>query len=285
MKQKNLYKFLFAGCLLLAVLSALLSAAAVAVDYDPQENYFTKDALLYPAAIITAAASFAVGIAAVCTTPRKELRDTPFCDRSVVLPTTPGFLIVLLAIAIQENSVPTSSILFPILMVVLILSIAYTVLSALPKIIKARPNLVAGIGLFSILACLLLTIYLYFDLTVEMNAPLKLFLQIGLLCAMIYYTTELRYLLKIPMPRLFLMTGVAAVSIGSLCIFSLPVAFLTDRISRFDYLACALLVLTIFVTVVVRAITLITPKKVEEQTANESESLPFEPQSDSNDQN
>ena len=101
---------------------------------------------------------------------------------------------------------------------------------------------------------------------------------------MIYHTTELRYLLKIPMPRLFLITGVAAVSIGSLCIFSLPVAFLTNKLSRFDYLACALLVLTILITVVVRTITLITPKKVEEQASNEPESVSSEPQSDSNDQ-
>ncbi|MBQ9806396.1 MAG: hypothetical protein IJW49_07835 [Clostridia bacterium] len=282
MKQKNLYKPLFAACLLLAVIAAILSAVAVITDYDTHENYFSKNAPLYLAACITAVVSLAVGIAAVCVTPRNELRDSPFCERNISSPAALGFLITLFAISIQENLEQSSLFLIPFITAALILATAYSVLSSLPKLVKERPNLVAGIGLTTVLACLFLNIYLYFDLTIEMNAPLKLFIQIGLLSAMIYYTTELRYLLKIPMPRVFLLVSVAAVSLGSLCIFALPVAFLTDKLPRFDYLACALLVLTILISIVVRAVTLIAPKKVDMQPTCEAESSPSEPQSDSN---
>lgn len=283
MKQNNLYKVLFAVCIVLSVLAAVLSAAAVAVDYDPQKNYFSSNAPLFWAACITAAVAFAVGIAATVTTPHEKLSDTPFCNRINAYPTAVGFALALSAISLQEVSEPTSQLLIPFMVIALALSTAYSILSSIPNLIKNRPNLVAGIGLSSIASCLLLNIYLYFDLTVEMNAPLKLFVQIGLLCAMLYYTAELRYLLKIPMPRVFLLVGSATVSIGSLCAISLPVAFFTDKLPRFDYLACAVAVLAVIIVVIARMFALLNPKKDPIQPLSETiDTEPLDSQCDSN---
>jgi len=289
MKNKNCYKPLFAVCLSLAVLAAILGGISIVTDYDDHANYYVEQAPLYLAACIAAVASLLAGVAAAILTPREILHTSPFTSRKFFPVSACGFLVALIAILTTDDN---TEMIPPLLMFLtvgtLILSIVYAVLSGISSLTEDYPTLVAGFGLFAPLSCLFLNVYLYFDLTVEMNAPLKIFVHLGLLGAMLYHTGELRYLLKNPMPRTFLAISAATVAVGSLCTFTLPVAFLTDRFSRLDYLACALLALTVMITAALRTFFLISHEPesncecAEELADAESESEPLDTQSDSN---
>lgn len=298
MNKKNCYKLLFAICLLLAVVAAMLAGIAISTDYDTKANYFVSHAPLYTAACVVAVVSLITGIVAAICTPTKDLNSMPFSKRNTIPTAAGGFLLVMIAILIQKHSQTIPQILIFLALGATVPAAIYVLLSSFPSQTQKHPTMVAGFGLFSILACLLLNVYLYFDLSVEMNAPLKIFLHLGLLSSMLFYTCELRYLLKTPMPRLFLAVSVATVSLGSLCALSLPVAFLANRFARFDYLACALLVIAVMITAILRTLTLLNPESDSEgdtepteeispeeaPTEEASEQSPIDTQSDSNDE-
>lgn len=290
MKKNNCYKPLFAACLSLAILAAVLAGVAIVTDYDTRANYFVSQAPIHLASCIAAVASLITGIVAAICTPAEALSPTPFAKRNIFPAPAVFFLLAFVAILIQKHAKSIPETIIFLTLGAMFPSAIYALLSASPAQTKKHPTMVAGFGLFAILACLLLNVYLYFDLTVEMNAPLKIFLHLGLLSSMLYYTCELRYLLKNPMPRLFLAVSAATVSLGSLCALSLPVAFFANRFSRYDYLACAFLVITVMATAALRTMTLLNPESPDEDTEDPEEAsseeapeeTPTDTQSDSN---
>ena len=108
------------------------------------------------------------------------------------------------------------------------------------------------LGSTAVLGCALLNAYYYFDVSVEMNAPIKVLLQTALLFAMIYYTCELRFLLGRGKPRLFLVFAYATVAASSLCAISLPVALLCGIIQKPIYAMGAVTLLGISLTATLR---------------------------------
>ena len=113
------------------------------------------------------------------------------------------------------------------------------------------------LGLTAPLACILFNAYYYFDATVEMNSPVKTATQVGLLCAMLYFVYELRFLMDAPMPRVFLMTAFWVRSLGTLSALAIPVAYLTGKCDRIDYVAGAILTFCVMLTAGLRVQTLL----------------------------
>ncbi len=122
----------------------------------------------------------------------------------------------------------------------------------------------ALLGFSAVIACILLNSQFYFDTTLEMNAPLKINVLMGLLVAMLYYVQEMRALLKIPMPRLSAFISASTVAISGLSAISIPLAYLlgtfdrtgslrqltvmADRFVHPEYLAGAAVLLGVFIT-------------------------------------
>ena len=104
------------------------------------------------------------------------------------------------------------------------------------------------LGFAPILSCILLNAYYYFDLSFEMNTPVKMTLQVSLILIMLCYTGELRFLLGRSLPQLYLILHGWAQAVGALCAVSVPIAFVFDRFHRVDYAAGALLIFTVLLT-------------------------------------
>lgn len=92
----------------------------------------------------------------------------------------------------------------------------------------------ALIGFSTVIGCILTVGYYYFDASLEMNAPVKVHVMMGLLFTMLYYTAELRFLLGNGKPKILTLLSASVVSIGALTALPLPIAFLAGR---FDQLA------------------------------------------------
>ena len=225
-------------------------------------------------ALILAILGAVAGSVAAVMTDRQALRSTIFGAKNFPAPLAFGavaaaFLFLLYQLTSKRADASIS--LFDVITAVcLILTVAYAVLTSIRKTVETGA-LAAFLGIFAVVACILLNAYYYFDVSIEMNAPLKTATQVGLLCAMVYFTGEIRYLLGTPMPRTILMLGAWLISLGALSALAVPVAFFAGKLDRPDYLAGALLSLSAALTALFRLHTLLGSKKNADEAASTPE--------------
>ena len=137
-------------------------------------------------------------------------------------------------------------------------------------------------GFSTVIGCILLCGYYYFDATLEMNAPLKVSVLTGLLFAMMLYTGEIRVLIGTPMPRAHLLFSVCTLGLGSLSALPIPVAYLAGKFDRLanvktnrfmiahfshpEYLVGAVVLLGICITAAWRICKILFTKKMIEES-------------------
>lgn len=232
--------------------AALLVSAAVAFFYDKGTNYFVPDALLFRFAVIFAFLAFAAAIANAIIIPKDTLTSrSPFgANLLVALPASLGFAVG--GIFLTLNFIQSKSYLALAAAVALLLSMLHTLFCEAGYRIKA-------LGFFPPVACALLVCILYFDASMEMNAPLKVAAQCALLPLMLYFTAELRYLLDCALPRLYLALALGSVALSSLCTLAIPVAIVAGFLDNASCLTAALVVLGANITVLFRLKRFLTP--------------------------
>jgi hypothetical protein len=125
-------------------------------------------------------------------------------------------------------------------------------LSAIHLLLSETDRKLTPLGYFPPLACASLVCILYFDASMEMNAPLKVAVQCALLPLMLYFTAELRYLLGRELPRLFSALALGSLAVSSLCILTVPVASIMGTLNNAYCLIAAIAVIGINATVALR---------------------------------
>ena len=255
--------------LISACLAALLQVIAVLTIYQPDSHYFDQTSILPSLAVFVAIVGAICGTVAACMTERQSLNDTPFSRNASRAPIAVGFLAP--AILLPNSEFNVNSVLTIAIVAISGIAVVYGILTNVPPLAQKIPTATVLTGFAAVIGCVALNAYYYFDMTLEMNSPLKVSVQMGLLFATLYLTGELRYLLGVPMPRTFLMLGAWLVSIGALSAFAIPVAYFAGLTNRDDYMAGAILVLCILLTALARAFTLLFSKSQanSEQTPNE----------------
>ena len=217
--------------------AAVLSIFAVAFLYDENTHYFLSGSKIFPIAVICAVLAFAAAIVYALVIPKEELvSSSPFGSRLVfALPAALGFGAGAILSIIEFAK--SQSILFLIAAIFLLLSTAYVLLSE-----TDRAN--AFLGFAPPIACALLIGVLYFDISLEMNAPLKVVAQCALLPLMLYFTAELRYLLGRELPRLYLALALCSIAASSLCVLAVPLASFVGMLGNTNSCLTAALIVT-----------------------------------------
>lgn len=243
MNKKN--KILFGlrlGSAISALLAEILWVLAILVQYDDASNYFVHGATLPTLAGILVALGVVLGTVAAILTDPTVLPGTVFSDEPQINPAAFGFFAAAICMIVSVT-MGTASLLSILFIVAALLGAIYAVCVAHPNLRRSE-TAVAFIGFFAVIACILLCAYYYFDLSVEMNAPIKTTVQLGVLAAMVYLLAEIRFLLGNGQKRVSLALSFALVSIGAFSSLAVPIAFLAGKTDRIDYLAGALLVLS-----------------------------------------
>lgn len=244
MKRNNVSGVARYVALASAPIGALLLLCALLFEYDKGTNYFAVGAILPTVAILVAILSFGSGILSALLSDPKGRKTSPIAPSPLpALPSAIGF--VLCAVGMLMSKTDATNILIALL---LIFAAAYALFSSR----GASPLL----GAAPVLACALLNIYHYFDISAEMNASLKLIIQVPLLFIMIYYTCELRYLIGRPLPLLYLIFAYGAFAFSVLPILTLPVAYALGLAVRADYTACGLMLFGVSLTIFFRILHL-----------------------------
>ena len=253
--------------LLSAGVAAILQTLAILFSYEDTSNYFVPGAHLPIAAIIFALISLLTGLATAFLHRPRDKKEIASHFHSLHYVTAFGFLCALSGIMLEliqkalktwerhtdsqrffEDYLNGLRIKLTLLCVpFLILAICYCILLA-RKGYKKDPQQTAWLGLAAVIACALLSANLYFDMSIEMNAPVKIFSQGGCLCAMVFFTAELRRLLEKKFATLLLALSNLLISMISLSSLAFPVAYLTGAIDRFEHFAYALFLLCMLPT-------------------------------------
>lgn len=244
------------GILLFA--AAILQMIATLTAYDPQANYFLAETILPTVSVILAITGALIGITASFLVGKELNRSVPFSDD--LYPALPAVIATLVAALLLLTF---GKGLFASISSLLLLGTALYAALSESKFRTAAPATVALLGFLPVLASAALTAYYYFDTSIEMNAPFKVLLQTALLFSMLYFTGELRFLLNRSQPRLYLSLSVCALASSLCCAFALVPAILGGISDRIDYLAGALAVFGIAITLIFRILHLLIPTKTD----------------------
>ena len=251
--------------ILLIALTAVLQIVAVVTVYEGETHYFRTGSILPKLSVFSALLAALCGTLAAAGTDLSSLSPTPFSKKNTISPLFFGFLAVTVLMIASRKAIDASLGVVAILSAVA--SLPYTVLIGIPTARKKATSLTLW-GFAPVVASILLLAYFYFDNTLEMNAPLKVSVQIGLLMIPLLMTGELRYLIGREQPRLFMMLATWTASVGALAAPSVLVAFFIDKASRIEYVAGALLVFCASITALsrIRNLTL-TKENIAEESA------------------
>ena len=245
--------------------ATLLSTFAVAFLYDENANYFVPGSKIFPIAVICAIIAFVAAILLAIVIPKEEtVSGSPFGSRLVfALPAALGFGAGAILLIIEFAK--SQKILFLIATLFLLLSAAHVLLSE-----TDRAN--TFLGFAPPIACALMVGVLYFDTSLEMNAPLKVVTQCALLPLMLYFTAELRYLLDREIPRLYLALAFCSFAASSLCVLAVPLASFAGMLDNTNNcLAAALIVLGANITILLRLKRYLKPTPAPENETKETD--------------
>ena len=244
--------------------AALLSPFAVAFLYDENANYFAPNARIFSIAVILSILAFAAAILLAIVIPKEEtISKSPFGSRLVfALPAALGFGAGAILLVIEFAK--SQKILFLIATLFLLLSAAHVLLSETDRVNTF-------LGFAPPIACALMVGVLYFDTSLEMNAPLKVVTQCALLPLMLYFTAELRYLLGREIPRLYLALALGSIAASSLCVLAIPLASFIGALNNIPCLAAALTVAGANVTILLRLKRYLKPIPAPENETKETD--------------
>ena len=234
--------------LALVPLCTILHLLNVLFSFDQGSNYFHADTLLPLVANLLTLLTAAVAIVSAIAESKQECSGTPFGKQLfVALPAAIGLAVtsvyLLVDFFLQSNWLAFATAVFLILTTVYVLRCETS---------KRQSSKTALLGFASPLACALLIGVLYFDTSLEMNAPMKVATQCALLPLMLYFTAELRYLLGRELPRLYLALALISLVASSLCILAVPAASIAGFLKNTNCLFAAITVAGLNVTVLLR---------------------------------
>lgn len=258
------FKLLWGGFAALVLCAFACNGIALWKEYDPNANYYLSTARFPLVSCICAGGALICGIAAACVTRSESLSESIFSERYRFPWIAIGFFGAALLLAVDHVSVIG---LFAVPF--LVIAGLYAVSAENPK--WRKPNgWVTALGFSTVIGSILLNAYYYFDFTLEMNAPVKIQVQLGLLMLMLCGTGELRYLLGIAKPKLYLVLSVGGITASAVTAVPLIGLYMTGRFTRPDYFAGILLLLTFAVSQSVRLIYLLQGHdKPDRQTDSE----------------
>ena len=262
---------------LLTVAVALLVAVVRCLNlfffFDSDIGYYQSNAvlpvvevvLLILAGILLAVVSFRW----LRHTPAEYASATPASVKGIA--TLSAALSVLTVVQLASVEVGSS---FPhFLMVLSVASAAYFLLNAWGGA-SVLPRFLTGLG--GILALVVSLALSYFDITVQMNAPDKIFFQLACLSFMLFTTEELRFTVGAPRKGLYFFSVGCAVLFGTMSMLPSLIGIIAGVLEAPSWAPCYGLLIANLIYAVARMLSLVwkeqaSSEELPQESADENE--------------
>ena len=216
-KSPRLYLF---SSMITAIPAILFQSLAYLKAYNHSEaNYFFANSSLPTLATIFSILSCLLAVATIFLWKNNPIEIRPQKGSLASFPAALGFLVGGVLMLLSNTTKLTYA-----LPVLCFLAAIYNIAIIFAN--DQSKTAIALIGFSAVIACILFSGYYYFDTTLEMNAPLKVTTQVAFLSVMVYFISEIRSLLDIELPRIYLLTSALVVGIGALAAIPVPLAYL-----------------------------------------------------------
>ena len=247
-----------------AAIASLFMVISVLLSFEKGTNYFEYGAVLPILSTIWAMIAFIAAVIFAIIIPKEEIEaKSPFGTNLLfALPAALGFGVGAIFTVIEFAK--SQKTLFLIATLFLLISAAHVLLCETDRV-------KTFLGFAPPIACALLVAVLYFDTSLEMNAPLKVAAQCALLPLMLYFTAELRYLLGREIPRLYLALALISIVLSSLCVLAIPVARLNGALENTNCLATALVLFGTNLTILLKLKRYLKPTPAPENETKETD--------------
>ncbi len=282
--SKNLKVWLYASFILTG-LAIILLTVALFTDYDISSGYF-KTSVLYSIFKGMCIVICALAAVTVITTPKGELNGDAPLSAPVALPSAfialiffcAGMILLgaLLGLSMVCNTFTGIATADPALLGVgalfSFISAVYFILNCFPQDGKLSERH----ALFGFSVPIAVAIYLsisYFDLSISMNAPIKLLTQLSLIFFMVWVLYELRVPLNKPMPRLYFAFGIVTLFFAGAASVPYLVGMAAGIIKAPaypTYLVYLLVSLAIFCYIAVRSTVYVLARDIFERIADQT---------------
>ncbi len=266
--KQNTKAHLLLATVALALSAILFQTLSFIVSYDQiSSNYFRVGAVLPTIAILSATLSMILGSALALLTERKKKKASiALSNRFASVAQALGFLLSGFFLILSGGGRFVT-----LCACMLQLSAIYPMF--VRTFGKVHSDAVAIFGFLPVLSTAALAGLYYFDNTLEMNAPVKLLVMLGVLLVMIYHLGEIRCLLDRPMPNIFLVVSFCSFGFSSAAGLPVLLSALFGRFTRDytprnaqllarvlahpTYIAGAILIFGVGICALLRALTLL----------------------------
>lgn len=246
-----------------SVVSMFLMILAFSTAYHPGiSNYFESSSPLPVLSVLFVCLAIAVGIAAAFV--------SHFRNQPLSIPTTPSFALLPASIGTLASAILLFIAGKTLTGILFLAEATFFALLICPFVKKYAAFAIWG-GFAAIAAQIVLISRYYFDMTLEMNAPVKVLLQMGLLAAMLDCTVEIRLLIG---RSHALLTPILTVFTFSTCLlsgFSTLALTLDSEMPNMVYIAAMPALIGFSSTALCRLMQILNPSLPVSPNQNEKE--------------
>lgn len=234
----------------LILLGAILQTVAMLTSYEAATHYFPVGAPLPILAFLSVLVGALCGVSSAILSDKQATAGSPFSSPYASIASCVGFLLGGILMLLTA-----SDLLSLIAALLLLFSALYAFLTG-TSLVRKKPSAMVLLGFLVIAACAVGNVYCYFDVSLEMNAPVKTVLQMALLFSMLYFTGEIRFFLGREKKRLYLILSYCALAACALSAPSIPVSYFLGILPRYDYYALSVVTLGILVSIPLRLLAI-----------------------------
>ncbi|MBE6530083.1 MAG: hypothetical protein E7680_05775 [Ruminococcaceae bacterium] len=273
MKRSRLFLLFLIAAPLLALAGTVFLLVAYATAFDPSvSRYFASGNALPTVAAILLLLAVACGIVGAILAKRE-----PDSLTAAPVPSRAALFAAFGALASAVWLLIAGKVLIGVL--TLLSSVFFTLCAC--TVAKMYGKVLLWSGFSAIAATIAHNATIYFDMSVEMNAPTKILMQMALLAAMLYITAECRLLTKrfdrLLIPILTVLCTALCFSAGSVGLY----LFFTKKETQALYVAAAPFLIGVGLFACFRLLQMLIPaKKIEDQPVAESPKAPEREESD-----
>ena len=263
-------RFIFLTAMMLTAACVALITVSLFVSYNPETNYFGKS-LVYSVAKALIVLTVIGTAFYISTLPKDELSgDSPTTLPVSIISALPAISLLTMSAVIFSGSF-NSSVLTFVCGACAVISSVYFIFNSI--FADSKNSVKVYLGCFVPFTGILIIATTYFDMSVSMNAPAKVFLYIALISFSLWSLLELRTMTEKRYPRMYFALGLITVTLTASASIPWIIAMSVGKLGKPiypSYIIFNVIAFALSVYVLVRMIVFLSARSLIERLSEQT---------------